>query len=496
MSREGVVGMSLSQSEVEFLNTLDLLGGKADSSTIASKMGISESSVFPLSSLLAQKGYVKITEFIKEKFFLTEEGDYCASKGMPETRLMSFLKQKGGQVPLKELSTVLKQNEISPVLGWGKKTGAFSIEKRPDGTQVILKKEVPHYYDSLLSKIKNGSRSFDEKEYSFLRDLISRGLVAKKDQKEIVVELLPSAQRDRRATVSVLTAEDIKSGKWREISLRPYDVSAAPPELKIGKKHPYLEFLEEVKEILFRMGFEETEGQFVETEFWNFDVLFQAQDHPARAVHDSFQVKNISVNIDAPPELIESVRAAHESGGNTGSKGWNYKWDIATAIRPLLRTQMTVNSVRYLHSHKTPPVKAFSLSKVFRPDVIDSRHMVEFCQLDGIVGDKGINVRHLLGILQEFSRQLGFKRIKFRPSYYPFTEPSIDAYVEHPKLGWIECLGAGMFRPEVLSPLGINFPVIAWGIGIDRLAMIRLGINDIRELHSEDLGRLRSWGWW
>lgn len=496
MSRQGVVGMSLSQSEVEFLNTLDLLGGKAVSSTIAAKMGVPESSIFPLSSLLAQKGYVKITELIKEKFSLTDEGCYCASKGMPETRLMDLLKKKGGQVPLNELSAVLKQNEISPVLGWGKKTGAFSIEKRPDGPYVVLKKDVPHYSDSLLSKIENGSNSFDEKEYSALRDLISRGLVVKKDQKEIVVELVANPYRDRKVTVSVLTSEDIKSGKWREISLRPYDVSAAPPALKIGKKHPYLEFLEEVKEILFNMGFEETEGQFVETEFWNFDVLFQAQDHPARAVHDSFQVKNISLKIDAPSELIESVKLAHESGGNTGSKGWNYRWDIETAKRPLLRTQMTVNSVRYLHSHKHPPVKAFSLSKVFRPDVIDSRHMVEFCQLDGIIGDQGITVRHLLGILQEFSRQLGFKRIKFRPSYYPFTEPSIDAYVEHPKLGWIECLGAGMFRPEVLGPLGINFPVIAWGIGIDRLAMIRLGINDIRELHTDDLGKLRGWGWW
>jgi len=496
LSREGVIGMFLSQSEVEFLDALDLLGGKADSSTIASRMGIPETSIFPLSSLLAQKGYVKITELIKEKFFLTDEGEFCASKGMPETRLVMFLKQKGGKVPLKELSAVLKPNEISPVLGWGKKTEAFSIEKKPDGPYVILKKDVPQYYDSILTKIKNGLQSFDEKEYPFLRDLISRGLVAKKDQKEIVVELIPGVQRERKATVSVLTSEDIKSGKWREISLRPYDISAAPPALKIGKKHPYLEFLEEVKEILFNMGFEETEGQFVETEFWNFDVLFQAQDHPARAVHDSFQVKNISLDIDAPAELIESVRAAHESGGNTGSKGWNYRWDIATAARPLLRTQMTVNSVRYLHSHNRPPVKAFSLSKVFRPDVIDSRHMVEFCQLDGIVGDHGINVRHLLGILQEFSRQLGFKRIKFRPSYYPFTEPSIDAYVEHPKLGWIECLGAGMFRPEVLGPLGITFPVIAWGIGIDRLAMIRLGVNDIRELHNDDLGKLRSWGWW
>jgi phenylalanyl-tRNA synthetase alpha chain len=141
-------------------------------------------------------------------------------------------------------------------------------------------------------------------------------------------------------------------------------------------------------------------------------------------------------------------------------------------------------------------VKTFCLSKVFRPDVIDSRHMLEFSQLDGILGDHGINVRHLLGVLTEFANQMGFKEIKFTPGYFPFTEPSIEAYVRHPKHGWIECLGSGLFRPEVTKPLGINFPVIAWGIGIDRLAMVRLGLDDIRQLHMGNIDMLRQWGWW
>lgn len=488
--------MSLSPSEIAFLEALSEMGGKSDSLTIAKKLGAPHSSIFPISSLLAQKGFVRISEHVREKYLLTDEGRYCSLNGLPETRLLNLLKKKGGEIQLKEVREVLKEEEISPVLGWGRRTGAIRLEKAPSGPVIVLKNPNQPDYLSLLKKIESGDFSFNEDERTILDEFIARGLVERKDSKEVLIELVSGSDFRDRGAVSVLTSEHLKTGSWSQIKLRPYDVSAPPPEIKIGKKHPYLEFLEEVKDILINMGFEETEGQFVETEFWNFDVLFQAQDHPARAVHDSFQVRGVSVKLDAPQELIESVKSVHETGGNTGSKGWNYKWDINVAKRPILRTQTTVNSARYLFAHKRPPVKAFSLSKVFRPDIIDSRHMVEFCQLDGIVGDLGITVRDLLGTLEEFARQLGFKKIKFRPSYYPFTEPSIDAYVEHPKLGWIECLGAGMFRPEVLAPLGINFPVIAWGIGIDRLAMIRLGVNDIRDLHSNDLGKLREWGWW
>jgi len=138
----------------------------------------------------------------------------------------------------------------------------------------------------------------------------------------------------------------------------------------------------------------------------------------------------------------------------------------------------------------------FCLSKVFRPDVIDAKHSVEFHQLDGIIGDYVINFRHLLGILATIAKELGFEAIKFVPGYFPFTEPSVEGFVKHPKLGWVECLGAGLFRPEVLKPLDIDYQVIAWGIGVDRLAMIRLGINDIRDLHTMRLDKLRDSNYW
>jgi len=129
---------------------------------------------------------------------------------------------------------------------------------------------------------------------------------------------------------------------------------------------------------------------------------------------------------------------------------------------------------------------------VFRPDVLDAKHSMEFTQLEGIIGDRNITLRNLLGLLKKFAKALNLGEVKFRPGYFPFTEPSVESFVKHPKLGWVEFVGSGMFRPEVLMPLGIDFPVIAWGIGFDRLAMIRLGIDDIRELYTKKLDLLRE----
>lgn len=488
--------MSLSQSEAQLLECLKKLGGRADASQLSSELKLPESSIFPLSNLLATKGFVNVTETLHENYILTEEGVYCLKNGLPETRMLNFISAHGGSVPLKSLSSVLKPNEVSAAIGWGRKSGAITIEKRGNLPNALLKHHQKSELEELLCKLKkNGEKSsLSHLDKALSQSLIERGLVILREHTEIVLQMI--REPESTTILNALTSDLIRSGKWKGSILRPYDVTASPPSLNIGKKHPYLQFLEEAKEILFDMGFEETSGPYVENEFWNFDVLFQAQEHPARAVHDNFQLKRITPIIDAPVALIQRVKSVHENGGGTGSKGWGYSWNIDIAKRPILRTQTTAVSVRSLFDRKTPPVKTFCLSKVFRPDLIDSRHMVEFGQLDGILGDHGINVKHLLGILTEFGKQLGFNEIKFTPGYFPFTEPSIEAYVKHPKLGWIECLGSGLFRPEVLAPLGIKFPVIAWGIGIDRLAMIRLGLNDVRELNTLNLEALREWRWW
>ncbi|MCU0724142.1 MAG: phenylalanine--tRNA ligase subunit alpha, partial [Planctomycetes bacterium] len=129
----------------------------------------------------------------------------------------------------------------------------------------------------------------------------------------------------------------------------------------------------------------------------------------------------------------------------------------------------------------------------FRPDRVDATHAVDFFQVEGIVLGAEVTLRTLLGLLRTFALEIARAReVAFVPDYFPFTEPSVGAMMRHPKLGWVELGGAGIFRREVTDPLGVTVPVAAWGLGLDRMAMVALGINDIRELFSRDLNRIRE----
>ncbi|HEV2166245.1 MAG TPA: phenylalanyl--tRNA ligase subunit alpha, partial [Thermoplasmata archaeon] len=173
------------------------------------------------------------------------------------------------------------------------------------------------------------------------------------------------------------------------------------------------------------------------------------------------------------------------------SPGWRAPYDRGLAGRPVLRSQTTAVSARFLSGKPTPPFRMYSLDRNFRRDAVDSTHHVEFGQCEGVLGESGTSLRDLVGIFRALAEAIGVRELKFRPSYFPFTEPSVEGYVRHPRLGWIEVFPGGLFRPEVLRPLGVEVPVAAWGIGVTRLAMVGLGVSDIRELFVDDLDRLR-----
>jgi phenylalanyl-tRNA synthetase alpha chain len=240
------------------------------------------------------------------------------------------------------------------------------------------------------------------------------------------------------------------------------------------------------------LGFKETHGPLVELEFYNLDALFMAQDHPSREMHDIFRVKAPQIGILEDELLTQRVKKTHETGIG-GSKGWRYKWSEEVASRLILRSQVTAVSARNMIKGLKPPEKLFSIGKVFRPDNIDWKHFIEFYQCEGIVADESVNFRQLLGYLKQFAVDIiKVKKVKFVPSYFPFTEPSVEIHVEIPGKGWTEVGGAGIFRPEVTKPLGVNVPVLAWGLGIDRLAMLSLGIDNIRDFSSQNLKLLED----
>jgi len=293
--------------------------------------------------------------------------------------------------------------------------------------------------------------------------------------------------------VSRLTPEMLQSGEWKSVGFRRYDLSIKPPRIQVGRHHAYRTYLDSVRKKLLSLGFGEMKGPLVETEFWNMDALFMPQFHAARNIHDAYFISEPSESKGPEEPHFTRVAESHRDGGDTESRGWRYPFDPERSRRLLMRTQGTALSARTMASGPDIPGKHFAIARCFRPDEIDATHGAEFNQVEGIVLGESINFRSLLGLLKLFALEVAeAAEVRYVPDYFPFTEPSVELQAKHPTLGWIELGGAGLFRPELTKALGIDVPVIAWGLGVDRMAMVSLGIKDIRDLFSTDLEYLRN----
>ncbi|MHB1261366.1 MAG: phenylalanine--tRNA ligase subunit alpha, partial [Thermoplasmatota archaeon] len=272
--------------------------------------------------------------------------------------------------------------------------------------------------------------------------------------------------------------------------LRPFDFNVDVAVPAPGKAHPLTHIIQEIRDIFVALGFQEIAGDYVEPAFWNMDTLFIPQDHPARDMQDTFYVKE-PAKLPVDGKLFETVKAVQQTGGGTGSTGWGGSFKREESERALLRTHTTVTTIRHLAANPTGPTRVFGIGRVFRNEAMDATHLPEFHQVEGIVVEEGATLAMLMGILREFYKRMGFPEVKFRPSFYPYTEPSLDVAVKW-NGKWLELGGAGVFRPEVTHPLGVKSPVLAWGLGLERLAMLRLGLSDIRQLYLSDVQWLRE----
>jgi len=475
---------------------------------ISKSLGVEPASIMRDIAELQSAGLISVTKRQVMEARLTDEGRRYASLGLPERRLLEFLRQRG--VAAAELGKVARD-----ALNAGALSSAAELRL---AIQHLVRAGVCRVSEGRLvidqGAIEEGLRRISEVERALsdversaaglsegvLRELRRRKLVTVKKRTIIVVQatdrcleaLRRGALRPARVVTRV-TPDIILERKWGEVIFKRFDVSVEVPTVYPSRKHPYMELLDEVREILVSMGFEEMRGPHVELEFWNFDALFQAQDHPAREIHDTFFLKHPRTGSLPDRELMERVKLTHEMGWVTGSKGWGYEWSPERALRLVLRTQTTAVSVRTLYERGDGEYRCFALDRVFRPETLDAKHSMEFYQLEGIIVGRNVTFKHLLGFFEEFARRLGLGRVKIKPAYFPFTEPSVEGFIKHPKLGWVEVFPGGMFRPEVLLPLGVRESnVAAWGIGIDRIAMAVLGIDDIRQLFSPDLSFLRE----
>ena len=239
------------------------------------------------------------------------------------------------------------------------------------------------------------------------------------------------------------------------------DITLPAKVKKTGKLHPLNTVLDDMINIFTSMGFDVVDGPEVETDHYNFECLNVPADHPARDMQDTFY-------------LAENL---------------------------LLRTQTSAAQVRTMETRK-PPIRVICPGRVFRADEVDATHSPVFHQIEGLVVDKGITMCDLKGVLEEFAREIYGKdtAVKFRPSFFPFTEPSVEVDVTCSECGgkgcrvckgsgWIEILGAGMVHPNVLRSCGIDpeeYSGFAFGIGLDRLTTTRYKISDIRLLFEND----------
>lgn len=256
--------------------------------------------------------------------------------------------------------------------------------------------------------------------------------------------------------------EEIKQ-KATELKLKAETVDITMPAKKreTGKLHPLNTVLDDMIDIFQSMGFDVLDGPEVETDHYNFECLNVPADHPARDMQDTFYL-----------------------GENL-----------------ILRTQTSAAQIRTMETRK-PPIRIICPGRVFRADEVDATHSPVFHQIEGLVVDKGITMCDLKGVLEQFAREIygPDTEVKFRPSFFPFTEPSVEVDVTCSECGgkgcrvckgsgWIEILGAGMVHPNVLRMCGIDPEVysgFAFGIGLDRLTTTRYKISDIRLLFEND----------
>lgn len=443
---------------------------------------------------LANKGIVKLSYSSRKNVVLGANGMLYLNQGLPERRLLNIL-GKEMSLSLEEAKKIdLSENELKAAIGALKRKAFVTLENgkltlQAKKEEVIKKMLEEQFLESLPIQLE---KLTPEQKYSFEQVKNRKDIVRVEDSKIISFEVTDLGKRlskedlNKLSYVEQLTPEMIRKKAWKGRQFRKYDIVSPVPRIFGGKRQPYLAFLQDVREKLVALGFEEMTGSLIENEFWNFDALFQPQFHVAREWSSTYYIKNKLKPEAIDKKIVERVKQQHE-------KSWRYKWQLQNALRLILRPQGTVLSARQLPKSKVPG-KYFAITRCYRPDVVDAKHLSEFNQVEGIIVQENLTLRNLFYILELFAREIGnIKEIRFVPHYFPFTEPSVELHGKHPKLGWIELGGAGIFRREVVLPLlGKDVTVLAWGLGIDRLAMYNLRIDDIRQLFSRDLDFLRG----
>ncbi|HRZ86041.1 MAG TPA: phenylalanine--tRNA ligase subunit alpha [Candidatus Paceibacterota bacterium] len=474
------------------------------------KSGLENVSVLRALEFMSSKNLIELKISKKKIIELGKNGKKYSKEGLPERQLIEFI-EKNNNILLNDAAKKcgLSPDEFKAAIGALRKKAMIDMK---EGKIVLNAKKQEIEKESLeeqfMKQLPCDYDSLKPEQLFALKSLKERKEIIEIVEKQIIVyeltELGNSISKIKELnhhehSIEQLTPEIIKSDSWKEKKFRRYDVISPVPKISGGKRHFVNQASDYARTVWSEMGFKEMTGDLLVSSFWNFDALFTAQDHPVREMQDTFFLnKDVSL-----PEssVVKAVKDSHE-GKIKGSKGWQYKFDEKISKKMLLRTHTTCLSAQTLAKIKSEkqllPQKYFAVGKCFRNETLDWKHAFEFNQTEGIVVDRNASFVHLLGYLQQFFNKMGFEKVRFRPSFFPYTEPSVEIDVWHPeKKQWLELGGAGIFRPEVTIPLlGEQIPVLAWGPGFDRMLMDYYNVRDLREMYSNDISQLRKMKFW
>lgn len=427
--------------------------------------GLDQSMVARSAKELEDKGLVEIEAEEEVAYELTKKGRNVIREGSPEYRLVEILEDGP-----KEFSEINIPADVA--VGKARKKGWIDID---DGEVRLTEEGNLVDEDEVVQQLKNEN---------FGADHVDRGLV------ERITENTRTLKLTRKG-------EQVKTENIEE----EFNVGAEAEPPTTGKKHFYRQVMDQAKDVWLEMGFQEMQGDYIVPGFTCFDSLFIAQDHPSRDLQDTFFVEDPEAsNLDEFGGLVEEIKHAHEDGGETGSTGWGYNWSREQASRNVLRTHTTATSAEKLMEleEEDLPAKYFIISRAFRNETVDRTHLAEFDQADGIVVGKDLDFSNLKGYLTEFFEKMGYDEFRLVPTYYPYTEMSVEIQVwDEEENEWLGMGGSGLFRPEVVEPLlGFEATVLAWGLGIARIGMGAGELDDIRGLYSNDKQKISETPLW
>ncbi|MEO9321121.1 MAG: phenylalanine--tRNA ligase subunit alpha [Nitrososphaera sp.] len=449
---------------------------------------------------LRLKNLVSVSEVVQSELVLGELGAIASEKGLPERRLVYAVKAGARTIGEAIARGFLEKEEANAAVAAAKRSGWVKFDQ---GTLVCVDTAVAELsaeeraIETLRNRSPLNEAQLSEQEkkgvdllrvrpkYIVLVERKNAQITLTETGRQAASQVSLSKGGSDEHQVRKLTPELIATGKWKEVSVSPIDVEAPAPEAYPGRVHPLTLIIDEIKEIFVGLGFAEIDGDFVQSAFWNFDALYTPQDHPAREMQDTFYLSLPGRSIPASADQISKISKVHE-------KGWGPRWSREEAERLVLRTHTTPVTLQTLAQAKPESARYFSVGRVFRNEKVSYKHLAEFHQVEGVATYEGATLRDLVGLQTEFYKKMGISKIKFWPTFFPYTEPSLQSMVYNDSLGkWVELFGMGIFRPEVTRPLGIKNPVLAWGGGLERIAMLRFGLNDVRDLYSSRLSWLR-----